>query len=95
MQAKIINGLEIRKAILEEIKAETAEYKAKTGKVPGLVTILVGENPASVSYVTLKVKTALEMGFNEVQVNLPESCSEKELLDTVENTTRMTLSTAF
>ena len=55
MQAKIINGLEIRKAILEEIKAETAEYKAKTGKVPGLVTILVGENPASVSYVTLKV----------------------------------------
>ena len=88
MQAQIINGLEIRKAILEEIKAETAEYKAKTGKVPGLVTILVGENPASVSYVTLKVKTALEMGFNEVQVNLPADCSEKELLDTVEKYNR-------
>ena len=88
MQAKIINGLDLRKAILEEIKAETAEYKAKTGKVPGLVTILVGENPASVSYVTLKVKTALEMGFNEVQVNLPESCTEKELLDTVEKYNR-------
>ena len=41
--------------------------KAKHGKVPGLVTILVGKNPASVSYVTLKVKTALSVGFNEIQ----------------------------
>jgi len=84
MQAKIINGLEIRKAILEEIKAETQKIKEEKGIVPGLVTILVGENPASVSYVTLKVKTAIEMGFNEVQVNLPADISEEALLAEVE-----------
>ncbi|MCQ2604654.1 MAG: bifunctional methylenetetrahydrofolate dehydrogenase/methenyltetrahydrofolate cyclohydrolase FolD [Spirochaetia bacterium] len=84
MQAEIINGLEIRKAILEEIKTETAEIKAKYGVVPGLVTILVGENPASVSYVTLKVKTAESMGFNEIQVNMSADCTEQELLDMVE-----------
>lgn len=84
MQAKIINGLEIRKAILEEIKAETQKIKEEKGIVPGLVTILVGENPASVSYVTLKVKTAIEMGFNEIQVNLPADISEEALLAEVE-----------
>lgn len=84
MQAKIINGLEIRKAILEEIKAETQKIKEEKGVVPGLVTILVGENPASVSYVTLKVKTAIEMGFNEIQVNLPADISEEALLAEVE-----------
>lgn len=84
MQAKIINGLEIRKAILEEIKAETQKIKEEKGVVPGLVTILVGKNPASVSYVTLKVKTAIEMGFNEIQVNLPADISEEALLAEVE-----------
>lgn len=54
--------------------------KAKTGTVPGLVTILVGENPASVSYVTLKVRTALDLGFNEIQDNQPADISEADLL---------------
>lgn len=80
MAATIISGTEIRKEILAEIKNETDLIKKKTGKVPGLVTILVGENPASVSYVNLKVKTAESLGFKEVQVNLPESVSENKLL---------------
>ncbi len=80
MSAEIISGTEIRKKILAEIKEEVAELKEKTGKVPGLVTILVGKNPASVSYVTLKVKTALECGFHEVQDDQPEDMSEQELL---------------
>lgn len=54
--------------------------QAEYGMVPGLVTILVGENPASVSYVSLKVKTALELGFHEVQDNRPADISEDELL---------------
>jgi methylenetetrahydrofolate dehydrogenase (NADP+)/methenyltetrahydrofolate cyclohydrolase len=54
--------------------------KEKSGKVPGLVTILVGENPASISYVTLKVKTALNLGFKEIQDNQPEDISEEDLL---------------
>ncbi|MEE4313743.1 MAG: bifunctional methylenetetrahydrofolate dehydrogenase/methenyltetrahydrofolate cyclohydrolase FolD [Desulfofustis sp.] len=80
MTAEIISGTEISKAILAEIKQEVAEMKAKTGKVPGLVTILVGENPASISYVTLKVRTALDLGFNEIQDNQPADISEADLL---------------
>jgi methylenetetrahydrofolate dehydrogenase (NADP+)/methenyltetrahydrofolate cyclohydrolase len=80
MTAELISGTEISKAILEEIKQEVAEMKEKSGKVPGLVTILVGENPASISYVTLKVKTALNLGFKEIQDNQPEDLSEEDLL---------------
>jgi methylenetetrahydrofolate dehydrogenase (NADP+)/methenyltetrahydrofolate cyclohydrolase len=80
MTAELISGTEISKAILEEIKQEVNEMKDKTGKVPGLVTILVGENPASISYVTLKVRTALNLGFNEIQDNQPEDISQEDLL---------------
>jgi len=80
MSAKIISGTEIRKQILDEIKDEVAEIKEKHGVVPGLVTILVGENPASVSYVTLKIKTANELGFHEIQDNQSPDISEEDLL---------------
>jgi len=80
MTAELISGTEISKAILEEIKQEVNEMKDKTGKVPGLVTILVGENPASISYVTLKVRTALNLGFNEIQDNQPEDIAQEDLL---------------
>ena len=80
MTAEIISGTEIRKTILAEIKDDVEKMKAKHGKVPGLVTILVGQNPASVSYVTLKVKTALSVGFNEIQDDQPEDISEADLL---------------
>ena len=49
MTAKLIMGTEIRETILEELAAEVKAIKAKHGVVPGLVTILVGENPASIS----------------------------------------------
>ncbi|HBH29012.1 MAG: bifunctional methylenetetrahydrofolate dehydrogenase/methenyltetrahydrofolate cyclohydrolase FolD [Desulfofustis sp. PB-SRB1] len=80
MTAELISGTEISKAILAEIKQEVDEMREKTGTVPGLVTILVGENPASVSYVTLKVKTALNLGFKEIQDNQPADISEQDLL---------------
>lgn len=80
MTAKLIKGTEIREEILHEIEVEVRKIKEEHGVVPGLVTILVGENPASVSYVTLKIKTADQLGFKEVQDNQPESISEKDLL---------------
>jgi len=80
MTAKIISGTEIREQILEEIAAEVKEIKEKHGIVPGLVTILVGENPASISYVTLKIKTANALGFHEVQDNQSPDISEADLL---------------
>ena len=80
MTAKLIKGTEIREAILEEITEEVKQIKEKHGKVPGLVTILVGENPASISYVTLKIKTAHRVGFKEVQENQPTDITEEQLL---------------
>ncbi len=80
MSATLIKGTEIREAILEEITAEVKELKEKHGQVPGLVTILVGENPASISYVTLKIKTAERVGFKEVQDSQPIDISEEDLL---------------
>jgi len=80
MAAKLIMGTEIREKILNEISAEVAEIKEKHGVVPGLVTILVGESPASISYVTLKIQTAHRVGFHEVQDSQSETISEKDLL---------------
>jgi methylenetetrahydrofolate dehydrogenase (NADP+)/methenyltetrahydrofolate cyclohydrolase len=80
MSAKLILGTEIREKILEEIKTEVAEIKEKHGVVPGLVTILVGENPASISYVTLKIKTAHRVGFKEIQDTQPVDIAEEDLL---------------
>jgi len=83
MPAKIIDGVALSRAILDELRAEAALIRERHGKAPGLVTILVGENPASVSYVTRKVKTAHELGFHEVQDSRPEDISEEELLSLI------------
>ncbi len=80
MTAKLIKGTEIQKEILEEIGKEVKEIKEKHNVVPGLVTILVGESPASISYVTLKIKTANALGFKEIQENQPDDISEADLL---------------
>jgi len=84
MTATIIKGTEVRDKILEEIDAEVAEIKEKHGVVPGLVTILLGEDPASISYVTAKIKTAHKLGFNEIQESQSPDLSEEALLDLVE-----------
>lgn len=80
MPATILDGAALSRDILDSLAAETAQLRQKHGKAPGLVTILVGEDPASVSYVTRKVRTAHALGFHEVQENCPESISEAELL---------------
>ena len=84
MTAKLIKGTEIREDILKEIADEVKEIKEKHGAVPGLVTILVGENPASISYVTLKIKTANQLGFKEIQDSQAEDISEEDLLALVD-----------
>ncbi len=84
MSAKIISGTEVAKTIREELTAEVAELKEKHNVVPGLVTILVGEDPASQSYVSAKNKTAKALGIYSEQITLPAETTEKELLDLVE-----------
>jgi methylenetetrahydrofolate dehydrogenase (NADP+)/methenyltetrahydrofolate cyclohydrolase len=84
MAAELIKGTEIREKILEEIQAEVDKLKEEHGVVPGLVTILVGEDPASISYVTAKIKTAKRLGFKEIQDTQPEDISERDLLALVD-----------
>ena len=88
MTAKLIMGTEIRETILEELAAEVKAIKQKHGVVPGLVTILVGENPASISYVTLKIKTAHRLGYKEIQDNQAATVSEKQLLALIDQYNR-------
>ncbi|MBD5406819.1 MAG: bifunctional 5,10-methylene-tetrahydrofolate dehydrogenase/5,10-methylene-tetrahydrofolate cyclohydrolase [Treponema sp.] len=82
MSAQIIDG----KAIAAEVRAEAAkkvlELKKK-GISPCLAVILVGDNPASVSYVTGKQKALAEAGMTDRSVKLPESTSEEELLNII------------
>jgi len=84
MAAKIISGKEIAAQIREELKQEVAELKEKHNIVPGLVTILVGENPASVSYVTAKQRTSHDLNFFSEQDNQPEDVSEADLLKLID-----------
>jgi methylenetetrahydrofolate dehydrogenase (NADP+) / methenyltetrahydrofolate cyclohydrolase len=84
MTAKLINGNEIAQQIREELKQETARLKERSNVVPGLVTILVGENPASVSYVTAKQKTSKELGFYSIQDNQPATIQEEDLLKLID-----------
>jgi methylenetetrahydrofolate dehydrogenase (NADP+) / methenyltetrahydrofolate cyclohydrolase len=84
MGAKIISGTEVAKAIREELKVEVAELVEKHGITPGLVTILVGENPASQSYVAAKNKTAHALGIHSEQVTLTAETTEADLLALVD-----------
>uniref|UniRef100_A0A7V4JQR2 Bifunctional protein FolD n=1 Tax=Thermodesulfobacterium geofontis TaxID=1295609 RepID=A0A7V4JQR2_9BACT len=84
MSAKIIDGKAIAQEIRENIKREVLELKEKYNIVPGLVTILVGEDPASISYVKGKQKVAQSLGFYSVEERLPENVSENEILKLIE-----------
>ncbi len=84
MAAKLIKGAEVAKEIREELRQQVVQMKEKRGIVPGLVTILVGENPASQSYVRAKQQTAHELGFYSVQDDQPADISEAALLDLIQ-----------
>jgi methylenetetrahydrofolate dehydrogenase (NADP+)/methenyltetrahydrofolate cyclohydrolase len=83
MTAKIISGNEIAKEIRAELKERVNKLKEQD-VTPGLVMIRVGEDPASVSYVSGKEKAAEEIGVWSQTIVLPEIASEKELLSKVE-----------
>jgi methylenetetrahydrofolate dehydrogenase (NADP+)/methenyltetrahydrofolate cyclohydrolase len=84
MSAKILSGTETAKAIREELKQEVAELKEKHGVVPGLVTILVGEDPASQVYVGAKERTSKNLGIYSERYDMAADTSEEDLLALVE-----------
>ncbi len=83
MTAKIISGTEVAKEIRAELTERVKKVKEK-GVTPGLVIIRVGDDPASVSYVTGKEKAAEEIGVWSETFVLPETATEDELLAKVE-----------
>jgi len=84
VSARIISGVDVANEIRKEIKRDVENLKSRFNITPGLVTIIVGNNPASVSYVTAKQKTAKDLGFYSIQENLPEKVSKIELLSLIE-----------
>jgi len=80
MTAQIISGTEIAKQIREELKQEIAELKEKHNLIPGLATVLVGEDPASQVYVGQKEKTSLALGIYSERIDLPAETTQQELM---------------
>ena len=83
MSAKIIDGKLIAQEIREEIRKRVKDLAAE-GVVPGMGVVLVGEDPASISYVTAKEKACAEAGIASFEHRLPASTSQSELLAVVE-----------
>ena len=83
MTARLIDGKAAAIALRQQVKAAAAAFTAKTGRRPGLATVLVGEDPASGVYVRSKMKATAEAEMESIHHKLDESVSESELLDLV------------
>ena len=80
MAAEIIDGKKIAAEIRAELKTQVESFKARSGITPGLAVILVGEDPASQSYVAAKEKACSEIGIYSDDNRLPASTTQNELL---------------
>ncbi len=80
MQANIIDGRKLAAGLRAQIAAGVAELKAEKGVAPGLAVILVGDNPASVSYVTAKERACADVGIVSRELRLAANVPEEELL---------------
>lgn len=81
--AQIIDGKALAAKLQGQLTEKTAKLKEETGLVPGLVVILVGDNPASQVYVRNKKRSALAAGFHSEVVRVPETITQEELLDLI------------
>ena len=81
----VIDGKALAAKMQAALAEKTAQLKAEKGLIPGLVVILVGENPASQVYVRNKERSALAAGFKSEVVRVPDTISEKELLALIEH----------
>jgi len=84
MVAKLIKGNEIAQQIREELKREAAQFREKYNLLPTMVTIVVGENPASLSYLIAKHKICKELGFSLFQDIQSETVTELQLLKLID-----------
>ena len=82
--ATVISGKELATIRRNKMKEEVIEFGKKYSRLPHLVVILVGDNPASVSYVTGKGKACEEIGIKNTTIKKPDTITEKELLDIID-----------
>lgn len=80
MSALILDGKALAKTTEEELSVRVAKLKEKTGKTPILATILVGDDPASATYVKMKGNACARVGMESIRVHLPETTTTEELL---------------
>ena len=80
----IIDGKKYSEEILENLRRDISEYKEKTGKVPGLAVIILGNNAASKIYVKSKIRACEKTGILSREIILDENISEEELINEIE-----------
>ena len=83
MTAKRIDGKAAAAAVREQVARQVPEFVARTGRPPGLATVLVGEDPASAVYVRSKNRATAEAGMAGFAHNLPDTISQAELLELI------------
>lgn len=82
-QTTVIDGKVVASSVIEQVKAGTAVLGVKKGTTPGLAVVIVGNDPASHTYVAAKSKMANECGFASSQFTLPEDTSQSELAELI------------
>lgn len=80
---KILDGKSLSQKIREELKKRVESLKNNYNKTPTLATILVGNDPASATYVNMKVKSCHNIGMNSIRIDLPETTTTEELLNEI------------
>ncbi len=88
MTATIIDGKEVAARVRAEVARDVADMRGRTGRVPGLATILVGEDPASEVYVRNKRKASAEAGITDHHQHLPADASQEDVAAVIEDCNR-------
>jgi methylenetetrahydrofolate dehydrogenase (NADP+)/methenyltetrahydrofolate cyclohydrolase len=84
MSAKIIDGKQVAASMRAEMKAQIDQRRREGRPLPGLAVVLVGDDPASISYVRGKRKMAAEVGIHSVEHRFPADFSQARLLQVIE-----------
>lgn len=88
MTARVLDGRDLAADLRRRVALAANAFKNKTGKAPGLATVLVGDNPASASYVRSKIKAAAEVGIADFSHQLEADTSEVDLYDLIDDLNR-------
>jgi methylenetetrahydrofolate dehydrogenase (NADP+)/methenyltetrahydrofolate cyclohydrolase len=83
VSAKIIDGVAVARKIRDECRGRVHALQAKTGQVPGLAVIIVGENPASLLYVRNKLKACAEIGIRSYRFDFPAAVAQAEVVQRI------------